>query len=123
MSNLNTKPKTVADMQNNDKILKAHNVNHEDNLFKTSTATGAVVKKSSKKAEGNERKAADILGDLFDSDSEQNISLHSARTPITAYFDRNRSKTIENEDEENQENQEEGATGDENYTTTEEEPG
>ena len=42
-------------------------------------------------------KAADILGELFDSDSEQNISLHSARTPITAFFNRSslRSKSFE----------------------------
>ena len=41
----------------------------------------------------------DILADLFDSDSENDLSLHSARTPIGRFFDRSDSKTpAQNED-------------------------
>ena len=35
----------------------------------------------------------DILEDLFDSDSENDLSLHSARTPIGRFFDRSEVKT------------------------------
>lgn len=75
--------------------MKAYNANHEDNLFKSSK------KKAPKKNET--QKASDIIGELFDSDSEQNISLNSARTPITAFFKRNQS-LLEN-DEQDKENE------------------
>ena len=38
----------------------------------------------------------DIVADLFDSDSENDLSLHSARTPIGRYFERTESKTPAN---------------------------
>ncbi len=76
--------------------MHAFNAHHEDNLFKNPTSSS---RKKAKQANGN--KASDILNELFDSDSEQNISLMSARTPITAFFKRcDQSKRLE-EDEEN----------------------
>ena len=44
--------------------------------------------------EKSQPKASDILGEFFDSDSEQDISLHSARTPITAFFNKSRTKSF-----------------------------
>ena len=38
----------------------------------------------------------DILEDLFDSDSENDLSLHSARTPIGRFFERSDSRTPAN---------------------------
>ena len=87
ISDLKPKPKTLKDLKKNAEILKAHNDNHEDDLFKNKKAT-----KSTSKAKPKPQRASDILNDLFnDSDSEQNISLHSAKTPILAFIDRSRS--------------------------------
>ena len=91
VSDLKSKPKNLKDLKKNEEILKAHNDNHEDNLFKSKKAT-----KTTGKAKSKPQRASDILDDLFkDSDSEQNISLHSAKTPILAFIDRSRSANPE----------------------------
>jgi len=84
--------KTAAGLRNTNQVLKEYNANHEDNLFKPNSTQNRKNQPSV-----SQPKAADILGELFDSDSEQNISLHSARTPITAFFNRSslRSKSFE----------------------------
>ena len=95
-------PKTAKDLKNNEQILKALDANHQDNLFKPNlnSKKGATSKSKKDKDEiisQQPPRASDILGELFDSDSEQNISLHSSRTPITAFLNRMKSQ---NDDEE-----------------------
>ena len=91
VSDLKSKPKNVKDLKKNEEILKAHNDNHEDDLFKSKKAP-----KTTGKAKSKTQRASDILDDLFkDSDSEQNISLLSAKTPILAFIDRSRSANPE----------------------------
>ena len=88
-------------MMINEKILKSYNTNHEDDVFKKS-------KKSNRKSlPGKKANASAIANELFETDSEKDISLHSARTPITAFFN-NRNQTKDDFDkcldDENEEN-------------------
>ena len=119
------KPKTIKDLQANTKVLNALNKNHRDDIFSSNkpkkkevikvrytfcspiiisinqsydflgftntfcTLSVQVVKQGPK----------DILDDLFDSDSENDISLHSARTPIGRFFERTDSRTPANNEE------------------------
>ena len=103
---MKAKPKTARDLRNNDKILRALNANHQDDLFKSNKKqTGKQTSKKFKESSNQRVAAKDILEELFDSDSENNISLNSARTPITAFF--NRTKLQNDENDENMENNEE----------------
>ena len=92
-------------MLNNEKILKNYNTNHEDTLFKTTF-------KTSKKSIGKNTSA--IIHELFQSDSEQDISLHSARTPITAFYNRN---SCSKNNEDNGDADDEHETNTQNYQT------
>ena len=87
-------------MRKNEEIFKAYNENHEDDLFKPFPSKRA--SQGLNLPNDHQPKASDILGELFDSDSEQNISLHSAKTPITAFINRNRLNTEDDEDEDAQ---------------------
>ena len=92
VKDLKSKPKSLKDAKKNEEILKAHNNDHQDDLFKAKKTT----KKTAKKDTG--KRASDILAEIFhDSDSEQNLSLHSAKTPILAFIDR--SKTVQPEED------------------------
>jgi len=75
-------PKTVKQRQQNAEALKEYNENHEDDIFGepiTSRSKPALLKPSTKT----------LLSQDSDSESEQDISLHSARTPMTSYFGKN----------------------------------
>ena len=113
ISQLKSKPKTITDMMNNDKILREFNTNHQDNVFK---------KNNKQKAEKSKHQttASAIRTELFDSDSEQDISLMSSRTPITAFFNRNRTLDDNNDDEDADD---ENDANPENYQKTNAEPG
>eukprot|EP00090_Calanus_glacialis_P004741 TRINITY_DN13564_c0_g1_i2.p1 TRINITY_DN13564_c0_g1~~TRINITY_DN13564_c0_g1_i2.p1 ORF type:complete len:686 (-),score=226.94 TRINITY_DN13564_c0_g1_i2:189-2246(-) len=72
-------PKTVKQRQQNAEALKEYNENHEDDIFgqPLSTISKPTLLKASTKS---------LLNQDSDSDSEQDISVHSARTPMTSYF-------------------------------------
>ena len=74
ISKLQAKPKTVTQMLNNEKILRAFNSNHQDTLFKPAN-------KSSKKSLGHGALA--IENELFTSESEQGI--FTFLIPITCF--------------------------------------
>ena len=96
VKDLKSKPKSLKDAKKNEEILKAHNNDHQDDLFKAKKTTKKTTKKTAKKDTG--KRASDILAEIFhDSDSEQNLSLHSAKTPILAFIDR--SKTVQPEED------------------------
>ena len=99
VKDLKSKPKSLKDAKKNEEILKAHNADHEDDLFKS--ATKKTTKKAVKKVDKAGKRASDILAEIFhDSDSEQNLSLHSAKTPILAFIDRSKSAQPEEDFEE-----------------------
>ena len=69
-------PKTVKQRQQNAEALKEYNENHEDDIFGEplqSRSKPTLLKPSTKT----------LLSQDSDSDSEQDISVHSARTPMT----------------------------------------
>merc|ERR1719228_2909416 len=75
-------PKTVKQRQQNAEALKEYNEDHEDDIFDApvpSLSKPSLLKPSTKT----------LLTEDSDSDSEQDISLHSARTPMTSYFGKN----------------------------------
>ena len=110
-----TKPKTIKDIQVNTRVLRGLNKNHKDDIFVTHQQkysakvfyyqfnfakckysifsplwpymTHCITFQEVKQG------PQDILEDLFDSDSENDLSLHSARTPIGRFFDRSEVKT------------------------------
>ena len=85
VKDLKSKPKNLKDAKKNEEILKAHNNDHQDDLFKKN-----ITKKAAKKDKG--KRASDILAEIFhDSDSEQSVSFMSAKTPILAFIDRSKS--------------------------------
>jgi len=75
-------PKTVKQRQQNAEALKEYNEDHEDDIFGEPLQTmskPSLMKPSTKT----------LLAEDSDSDSEHDISLHSARTPVTSYFGKN----------------------------------
>jgi len=75
-------PKTVKQRQQNAEALKEYNEDHEDDIFDApapSISKPSLLKPSTKT----------LLAEDSDSDSEQDISLYSARTPMTSYFGKN----------------------------------
>ena len=102
-------PKTVAARQMNTKILREFNRDHMDDIFDTGVVTSAKPRSSRgrpKARNSSSKKADNIIDDLFNSDSENDISIHSSRTPIGNYLSRSRNQTPlppapeeENEDE------------------------
>merc|ERR1719282_639003 len=84
VKDLKSKPKNLKEAKKNEEILKAHNNDHQDDLFKKN-----VTKKAAKKDKG--KRASDILAEIFhDSDSEHSLN-YSAKTPILAFIDRSKS--------------------------------
>jgi len=76
---ISANPKTVKQRQQNAEALKEYNENHEDDIFGgpiQSKSKPTLLKPSTKT----------LLSQDSDSDSEQDISVHSARTPMTCYF-------------------------------------
>jgi len=69
-------PKTVKQRQQNIEALKAYNKNHEDDIFGGSVGYSNNILKPSSRT---------LLEEDSDSDSEQDISVHTARTPLAAY--------------------------------------
>jgi len=89
------KPRTVKERVRNAGILQEFNAGHVDDLFESSKAPKAKSKSAaplpSLPAPPNASSPAKtgpkaILNDLFGSDSENDISMHSARTPIGNYI-------------------------------------
>jgi len=78
LEKISANPKTVKQRQQNAEALKEYNENHEDDIFGGSSkpASKSTLIKSS----------TTLLSQDSDSDSEQDISVHSARTPMTSYF-------------------------------------
>jgi len=73
-------PKTIKDRQNNAEALNEYNKEHEDDLFGDS---------SSKKSKATLLKGSTkTLLNHSDTDSENEVSVHSARTPLSAYMRR-----------------------------------
>merc|ERR1719350_475399 len=79
-------PTTVKQRQQNAEALKEYNENHEDDIFgqPLTTISKPTLLKASTKS---------LLNQDSDSDSEQDISVHSARTPMTSYFGKNGLRT------------------------------
>ena len=120
ISQLKSKPKTITDMMNNEKIRREFNKNHQDDLFKSNKAHHSKKNNDKNKKQTAEKSkhqttASAIRTELFDSDSEQDISLHSARTPITAFFNRNRTLDGNNDDDEDADDENEANP--QNYQT------
>ena len=103
-------PKTVAERRDNSRFLQAFNVGHNDDLFGKGVSRGAADdwqqqpksgKATKKAAAGNGSKLADgILNELFDSDSENDLSIHSSRTPIGKYLERGSKTPLPEADDE-----------------------
>jgi len=79
LSKVTVKPSTVKQRMQNAEALNEYNENHEDDLFGTGLPK-AKVKKPLLKTSRNT-----LLSQDTDSESEADISRHSARTPIQAY--------------------------------------
>jgi len=82
LGKVSVNPKTVKQRQQNAEALKEYNEDHEDDIFDApvpSVSKPSLLKPSTKT----------LLTEDSDSDSEQDISLHSARTPMTSYFGKN----------------------------------
>ena len=78
---MSTNPKTVKQRKANMEAMEEYNENHEDDLFGGASITavkskGSLFKPSSKT----------LLADT-DSDDDQDVTLCSAKTPVTAYLD------------------------------------
>jgi len=80
LKKVSAKPKTVKERIQNSEALKEFNENHEDDVFDIPTQKSSVL--------GNLKVStkSTLLNQDPDSDSDQDISVHSARTPVTAYF-------------------------------------
>ena len=81
LAKMSTNPKTVKQRQANMEAMEEYNENHEDDMFGGATITavkskGSLFKPSSKT----------LLADT-DSDDDQDVTLCSAKTPVTAYLD------------------------------------
>jgi len=77
--NLKANPKSVKDRIRNAAILKDFNGDHEDDMFGISTKVGP-------KGDSVQVGTLGLLGSLDDSASDNDISVHSNRTPITKYM-------------------------------------
>jgi len=77
LKKIKVKPKTIKDRIQNVDALDEYNENHEDDVFNDNEPPKKAKKISSK---------ATLLSLADDSDSDQDISVHSARTPVTAYL-------------------------------------
>jgi len=80
LKKVSAKPKTVKERIQNADAMKEFNENHEDDVFDVPS------KKSSVLANLKVSTKSTLLSQDPDSDSDQDISVHSARTPVTAYF-------------------------------------
>merc|ERR1712079_495704 len=89
LKKISVKPKTVKQRLQNAEAMKEYNENHEDDIFgeQPSSKSSKISLKASKTT---------LLNDP-DSDSDQDISVHSARTPVTAYFGPSSRRDLEND--------------------------
>ena len=95
-------PKTAAALQKNTRILNALNQNHEDDIL-----AHVKVKNPIRKSET----VRDIMAELeIDSDSDNEISMSSARTPVGYYLPGRR--RISELDEEKDEDKKSNASSD-----------
>ena len=79
LSKVSLNPKTVKQRQQNAEALKEYNEDHEDDIFGEllpTTSKPSLIIPSTRT----------FLADDSDSDSEQDISLHSPRTPVTCEY-------------------------------------
>ena len=78
---MTTNPKTVKQRKANMEAMEEYNENHEDDLFGGASITAV-------KSKGNLFKTSSktLLADS-DSDDDQDVTLCSAKTPVTAYLD------------------------------------
>ena len=78
LKKISVKPKTVKQRLQNAEAMKEYNENHEDDIFgeQPSSKSSKISLKASKTT---------LLNDP-DSDSDQDISVHSARTPVTGWY-------------------------------------
>ena len=113
MDQLVSNPKTLKQRRENAKILADFNRGHSDDLFEAK-------KKGTKQLEANEtaagpssgrKNANEIVNEFFnESDSENDLSIHSSRTPIGKYFNnRGRDTPMEDVEEEEPEEAEESS--------------
>jgi len=94
MKRMVANPTTIKDMRRNGDLMKEYNANHKDDLFGSTSEKvncktfekGPISTKITDVKQG----PRDILNELFPSDSETDISFHSARTPIGKYFEQSK---------------------------------
>ena len=81
LAKMTTNPKTVKQRKANMEAMEEYNENHEDDLFGGASITAV-------KSKGNLFKTSSktLLADS-DSDDDQDVTLCSAKTPVTAYLD------------------------------------
>jgi len=81
LAKMTTNPKTVKQRKANMEAMEEYNENHEDDLFGGASITAV-------KSKGNLFKPSSktLLADS-DSDDDQDVTLCSAKTPVTAYLD------------------------------------
>lgn len=81
LAKMTTNPKTVKQRKANMEAMEEYNENHEDDLFGGANITAV-------KSKGNLFKPSSktLLADS-DSDDDQDVTLCSAKTPVTAYLD------------------------------------
>merc|ERR1719187_2653535 len=76
LDELTLNPKTIKQRKTNAEILNDFNKDHEDDIF------GGLGDSGDKGAD----RLCGVLGNLNDSDCENDISLHSSRTPVSNYL-------------------------------------
>jgi len=76
LSKISLNPKTIKDRQQNAEALAEYNKDHEDDFFSEGVSKGQKLLKQKKKP----------LLNASDSESENEVSIHSARTPTSAYM-------------------------------------
>lgn len=74
------KPRTAKDRQRNAEIFRAHNRNHEDDVF------AGQQQQQEEASDGVQQQQHRLLNFSEDTDSENDISIHSARTPVEKYL-------------------------------------
>jgi len=108
LMDLVSKPRTVRERVKNAQILRNYHHGHADDIFESSGVGAKKQQRGSGNQKGRGRKkppplpmisgsggASGIVGELFGSDSENDISLHSARTPVVNYMRKGRRQSSE----------------------------
>jgi len=94
-------PRTVAERRDNSRILQGLNFGHNDDIFNRGAQWQSTSAEPTKKTSvnGSKKLADGILNELFDSDSENDLSVHSSRTPIGKYLERGTKTPIPDSDD------------------------